>query len=55
MTDEKVDPKKVKELADKARKDPSLKSVPSTSDINDVWYGPQTENQQAAGAGEFNT
>ena len=50
MADQKPDPKKVSELADKARKD-----IPSNKDINDVLYGPQTENQQAAGAGEFNT
>lgn len=52
MSEEKVNKDKVKELASKARSD---KAVTSNKDINDVLYGPQTENQQAAGVGEFDT
>lgn len=45
-------PKKVDELKTKARKYSS--DTPSGETIQDVFYGPKTENTPADGAGEFN-
>lgn len=49
-----ADPRKVGDLKNKAREEANRSTPNSGKTIESVLYGPQTENQRAAGAGEFN-
>lgn len=49
---EKTRVDRVERLKEKARQD-NNKVAPSGKTIQDVWYGPQTDNQRAAGTGEY--
>lgn len=47
------DPRKVYDLKDKARREANMGTTDSSATIEDTLYGPQTENNNAVGGGEF--